>query len=373
MFVIKQDTVIDTHTNKSVLFFDLRSGSVSATYCMLTPMPAVIFSETQYVPFGRIADTSTFIKESLRILSSVAESSLMYLIRNNMPIPETVNILYTSPWFESNIVKKTTSNDAGHTMTVDMFSEYKEDTYNQLRTLIKTDSRIIEIQHLVTTLNGYIVNKPIGKQYKKSTTSSYASTINATLYSHIEETIARHFPHRKIAHHTLPITMSRALHHIKPGYTGHLVIIHGEATDVCRFKQGHLMNHESFPHGSHVALKKLSGDSLSKEMYSLIGTKKVLPTKLGVQKNIIHATYQEWATFLNTSIRKDTSTIHSNFLIVSEDSVACTYAKEALIKSNTGATVDILDKGHCIGHGIEVNSLSQDTHTLSLIETFTLI
>jgi len=248
---------------KVVAIFDVGSGSVGGALTRIptdkTKVPTILKSFRTEVAYHEELDFDIFLKDMLKALSSTAEK----LYQSKICAPDEILCVLASPWYlsETRTIKMT--KDKPFVFTSKLADDMLDRELASIRNLYKekysntkSEPEIIEQQVMGVSLNGYLVDQPLGMHSRSAEMNMAISMSPKSALDAIREILSQTFHH-------IPITFSsfvlssyiavRDRYVVPDSYL--LLDIGGEITDVAIITKGVLKASISFPFGRQTFFK----------------------------------------------------------------------------------------------------------------------
>ena len=335
----------------NILFLIIRSGNITG---LLSSRDSNGISEyheiKKNIVFDNTKEHKSFDSETYKVLEEIIEASINKNL--NLPLPDKVVCIYSSPWFVSQI------------------SEYslpvikKGFSYSSLKELASDaadlDDDVVLIEQNVESiiLNGYKTNKPEGQKYTEGSSTFITSWILSDTKKGIESVIHKVLNDREIQHMTLPRIINTVVGSHNPSY--HLIDIHGECTDIINVQEDNIDNIGSIPIGVHHLVRSIQKDGQDyhnayEELGHIISDIKD-PIDNRVEKEKIMQTLFLWSEALD---KIPDFRANNNIILLSQNNTDKLF-KDAL-NNNHGdhnSEVMILDKGYFNSEGSSLDLTS---------------
>jgi len=315
----------------NTLFLIIRSGSVTGllSYYDKSEIPQFIEIKKDII-FDNNLKYKNFDKESYKVLEEV----MFQLIKPDIPLPEKTIIIYSSPWFNSQISEYEIPNSS------------KGFKYKNLDSVLKDASDLDDNVFLINqrvesiSLNGYRTNSPEGKKYEEGSVTLLTSWMDKTIKDKFESVIKRFLNDREIEHITLPSVLNTVISSHNPSY--HILDIHGESTDIINIQDDSIDSTGSIPFGVHHLIRSIKKDSQGyvesyEEFLHIIKNIKD-PIVHREEKDKIKKGLLNWAEMLSNV---PDFTDNNNIILLSQNNTDKLY-KDALENSNGGHNTNIM-------------------------------
>jgi hypothetical protein len=253
----------DTPKERLVAIFDIGSDSVGGALTKVPvdgqAIPTIIKSVRTDVAFREEINFSMLFKDMITALGTTADS----LYDGKVGVPEKIICVLASPWYlsETRVIKM--ARDKSFLFTDRIADELLQKEITGLNDLylnkyggIKSAPEMIEHHISGVSLNGYIVDDPIGKRSKSIEMNMIISLSPKTCLDKIREVLMKTFPHLKVEFSSFMVDSYLAVRDRYAASDSYLLLdVGGEVTDVAIISKGGLKASLSFPFGKKEFFK----------------------------------------------------------------------------------------------------------------------
>lgn len=248
---------------KIVAIFDIGSDSVGGAIVSIpvdgNGLPLILKTVRTNIKVRESFNFDIFMKDMLSALSSTAEA----LYHTKSGAPHEIHCVLASPWYisltrsvkmsrdKSFIFNKKLANELIQKEILTLDQNFKE-KYGEN----KSTPQIIEKHTLSVSLNGYLIDDPLGRKCKALEMDMTISASPSLCLDKIKETLSKTFHHINVGFSTFTVDTYLAIRdkYITPdSYL--LLDISGEITDVGIVTKGVLKSVLSFPFGKRTFYK----------------------------------------------------------------------------------------------------------------------
>lgn len=251
---------------KLVAIFDIGSGSVGGALVKIpkdgVSLPTIVKSTRTDIVTRKEIDFDLFLKDMILALGFASRS----LYQSKLGAPDEIVCTLASPWYisETRLIKmskehsflfsKKTIDDLAQKEIASLDALYKG-KYGDVESV----PEVIEHPILGISLNGYLVDDPIGKKTRSIEMNMVISLSPKMCLDQIRETLSKSFHHTPVSFSSF--IMSSYIS-VRDRYMNHdsylLMDIGGEITDVAIISKGILKDSLSFPYGRKSLLRDIS-------------------------------------------------------------------------------------------------------------------
>ena len=267
---------------KLVAIFDIGSGSVGGALVKMPSLkdsiPIIIRSTRTDIVTRKELDFDVFLKDMILALGFASKA----LYNSKIGAPDEIICVLASPWYvtETRIIKMSKEHSFNFTKKIvdellnkeiGAFNEMYKSKYGD----VESAPEVIEHPILGVSLNGYIVDEPIGKKTRSVEMNMLISLAPKICLDKIRETLGMTFHNDNI---TFSSFMMNSFLAVRDRYMNHdsylLLDIGGEITDIAIVSKGILKESLSFPYGRKSLLRDISNKLKmelrdAKEIFSL--------------------------------------------------------------------------------------------------------
>lgn len=248
---------------KIVAIFDIGSGSVGGAITRISldgkTIPTIIKSVRTDVAYHDELDFNIFLEDMLKALGTTADA----LYKSKLGAPDEIVCVLASPWYlsETRIIKMTREHSFEFTSKLaDELLEKEisalDASYKNKYGTTKSAPEVIEHHVMGVSLNGYLVDEPLGKRSRSVEMHMVISMSPKYALDKIRKTLAGTFHHIPVSFSSFVLSSFLAVRdrYIVPdSYL--LLDIGGEITDVAIITKGILKASLSFPFGKRTFFK----------------------------------------------------------------------------------------------------------------------
>jgi len=294
---------------KRELFIDIRSGSVGGALVESSPKgKEIVFSLRESVPIQARFDAKRQESSVIQSLRGLLEK---IKINGKARPPSIIHITLGTPWHISQTRSIVHSADIpveyDDSLVRQLFAEeevaFKEEHPD-------TGFEFIERKILAVYLNGYLVNKPLGKLAKETRLSFYLSSANTNLIKSLKKQLNEYY-HQDISFHTFPLLSLVGSNEALAGKTNSYVLVdlEGEVSEVSYIKYGMGVETFSFPLGAHSIEREIARSfrttpTEARSVYEAFLMDAVTEKVNQVISNALTDTKIKWTTYLHDILEK---------------------------------------------------------------------
>ncbi len=249
--------IFSTKKEKLVAIFDIGSGSIGGAMVRVPldgkTIPKILKTVKNEIKIFEKFNFKRFIDEMSLTLNLTAS----HLYNKKIGAPDEIYCFLSSPWYisETNTIRMT--KDKPFIFTKNLANELIEKEISKLIEIYKekysTTNGTAEIMEQHTTsvsLNGYIVNEPLGMKCQTLEMNMVISLSPQICLDKIRETLSKTFHHTKISFSSFTLATFFAIRDKYIDQDSYLLIdISGEITDIGIVTNGILKATLSFPFG----------------------------------------------------------------------------------------------------------------------------
>ncbi len=257
-FMLKQ-----TKKERIVAIFDIGSGSVGGAIVRVPTdgkgIPTIIKSSRTEVIVREELDFKVFIEDMIKALEITAKA----LYEGKVGAPDDIVCVLASPWYlsETRVIKM--ARDHSFMFTKKIADELLEKEIITLNTSYeakygsaKSTPEIIEHHIMGVTLNGYLVDDPIGKRSRSVEMHMVISLSPKLCTDKIRKTLSNIFHHIPVSFSSFVMSSFLAVRDRYVVPDSYLLLdIGGEVTDVAIITKGIMKASLSFPFGKNTFFK----------------------------------------------------------------------------------------------------------------------
>ena len=246
-----------------VAIFDIGSGSVGGAITRIPAdgkeIPTIIKSARTEVPIREDLNFSVLLEDMLVALNATATS----LYEGKVGAPDEIVCVLASPWYlsETRIIKIAKERSFVFTRKLADESLNKEisalkSSYENKYGGVKSAPEVMEHHVMGISLNGYLVDDPIGKRSKSVEMHMFISLSPKSCLDKIRQTLSNTFHHMPISFSSFVMSSYLAVRDKYVTPESYLLLdIGGEVTDVAIISKGMLTASLSFPFGKNTFFK----------------------------------------------------------------------------------------------------------------------
>jgi hypothetical protein len=248
---------------KVVAIFDIGSGSVGGAITRVPTdgkgIPTIIKSARSEVVSREELDFKVFLDDMLNALSSTAKA----LYEGKVGAPDEIVCVLASPWYlsETRIVKM--AREHSFQFTSKLADELLQKEITSLNSLyekkygsMKSAPEVIEHHVMGVSLNGYLVDEPLGKRSRSVEMHMVISLSPRQALDKIRKTLSNTFHHIPVSFSSFVMSSYMAVREKYVTPESYLLLdIGGEITDVAIITKGVLKASLSFPFGKRTFFK----------------------------------------------------------------------------------------------------------------------
>lgn len=248
---------------KVIAIFDIGSGSIGGAIVRIPNtdkgMPTIIKSVRTDIAFHDELDFNLFLKDMLEALKNT--SKLLYDAK--LGAPDEIVCVLASPWYlsETRVVKMSREHSFAFTSSIADEMLQKEIAslnalYEKKYSGAKSSPEVIEHHVMGVSLNGYLVDEPIGMRSRSVEMHMVISMSPKLCLDKIRETISSTFHHIPVTFSSFSVCSYLAVREKYVTPDSYLLLdIGGEVTDVAIITRGILKASLSFPFGKRTFFK----------------------------------------------------------------------------------------------------------------------
>ncbi len=246
-----------------VAIFDIGSGSVGGAITRIPAdgkeIPTIIKSARTEVPIRDDLNFSVLLEDMLLALNATATS----LYEGKVGVPDEIVCVLASPWYlsETRIIKIAKEHSFVFTKKLADESLSKEisalkSSYENKYGGVKSAPEVMEHHVMGISLNGYLVDDPIGKRSKSVEMHMFISLSPKSCLDKIRQTLSNTFHEMPISFSSFVMSSYLAVRDKYVTPESYLLLdIGGEVTDVAIISKGMLTASLSFPFGKNTFFK----------------------------------------------------------------------------------------------------------------------
>ena len=246
-----------------VAIFDIGSGSVGGAITRIPAdgkeIPTIIKSARTEVPIREDLNFSVLLEDMLVALNATATS----LYEGKVGAPDEIVCVLASPWYlsETRIIKIAKERSFVFTRKLADESLNKEisalkSSYENKYGGVKSAPEVMEHHVMGISLNGYLVDDPIGKRSKSVEMHMFISLSPKSCLDKIRQTLSNTFHEMPISFSSFVMSSYLAVRDKYVTPESYLLLdIGGEVTDVAIISKGMLTASLSFPFGKNTFFK----------------------------------------------------------------------------------------------------------------------
>lgn len=250
---------------KLVAIFDIGSGSVGGAFVKIPAdsksLPTIISSTRVDIVERDNLDFDLFLKDMILALGFASRN----LYQNKLGAPDEIVCVLASPWYISETRLIRMSREHSFTFTKKIIDELLAKEITSLDAVYKskydgTDSLPQVIEHPIVgvSLNGYLVDDPIGKKTRSIEMNMIISMSPKMCLDKIKETISQNFHHTPISFSSFVVASYISVRDRYMNHDSYLLLdIGGEVTDVGIVSKGILKDSLSFPYGRKTLFRDI--------------------------------------------------------------------------------------------------------------------
>jgi hypothetical protein len=246
-----------------VAIFDIGSGSVGGAITRIPSdvkdIPTIIKSARTEVPVRDELKFDVLLEDMLVALNATATS----LYEGKVGAPDEIVCVLASPWYvsETRIIK--IDRDHSFVFTKKIADEALQKEISALKSVYdnkyantKSVPEVIENHVMGVSLNGYLVDEPIGKKSKSIEMHMVISLSPKVCLDKIRKTLSNTFHHMPVSFSSFVMSSYLAVRDKYVVPESYLLLdIGGEVTDVAIINRGVLKASLSFPFGKNTFFK----------------------------------------------------------------------------------------------------------------------
>lgn len=246
-----------------VAIFDIGSGSIGGAITRIPSngktIPTIIKSVRNDIAFHDELDFNIFLKDMLSALKKTTDS----LYDAKLGAPDEIVCVLASPWYlsETRVIKM--SREHSFVFTNKLADEMLEKEITSLNSIYekkyggaKSTPEVVEHHVMGVSLNGYLVNEPIGMHSRSVEMHMVISLSPKSCLDEIRDTISKTFHHIPVSFASFAVCSYLAVREKYVTPDSYLLLdIGGEVTDVSIITKGILKASLSFPFGKRTFFK----------------------------------------------------------------------------------------------------------------------
>lgn len=248
---------------KNIIVFDIGSGSVGGAIVKLSPdgnsVPTIIKSVRHDINFQNELDFDLFLNDMLKALNKTADE----LYKSKIGSPSGIYCVLASPWYISETRTIKMSKESSFVFTSKIADSLVEkeiqslsEIYNKKYGGVNSLPEVIEHLTMGVTLNGYLVDEPLGIKSKSVEMKMIISLAPSICLDKIKKTLFKTFHTRNVSFSSFATSSFLAIRDKYINSDSYLMIdISGEITDIS-IVNNHILNTTiSFPFGKKAFFK----------------------------------------------------------------------------------------------------------------------
>jgi len=269
-----------TNSIKEEIIFVLGSASATVMYkAVRGELKVTQFVQQKSFRHSRITQTDHFVQEALDTIDFLAKIALEEIVQKSLKIPQSITVYYAGPWSDVQIgnIEESFTNTRLFTQKSyeNVLGKLDEKCEQLIQSAVthekenENDLLICNKECISIALNGYVIKNPVGKHYNTVSGVGIIATIEKMLQNKIEHVLARHFSDRPVQHKAIVADIIRKQLTQSYNFTGIIIHIGGELTDLFIFRQGKIIKYAQIQLGSRAN----QPDSLVHKIVSEISNK----------------------------------------------------------------------------------------------------
>lgn len=327
------------------LVIDIGSESIGAAFVeqLSDNKPYIIDTERHLIPFQEKINIKRFIelmKETLEITINELKN------RNVGIVPSSCLITLASPWHASQTRVIHINSKDNFLITKDGLSEMLNNEAQAFMSEntkegVMTNNSIIESHIIQVKINGYSLEKPIGRKTNNIELFMHITSSPDTIICSLEEILKKNWPNIKVVFHSFMFSLYNTIKDKFDKSSSFLIIdIAGEVTDVTLVRNNVLLESISFPLGYRSFLRRVASQlSLEPEnAYSEIklwNKQKMSKERSDQIAEIFEKMTSDWLILFSASLKKMTEVniLPRTIYLVSDDEYDTAFANAIFDKS----------------------------------------
>ena len=251
---------------KLVAIFDIGSGSVGGALVKMPAdgksLPIILKSSRTDIVTRKELDFDLFLKDMILALGFASRS----IYESKLGAPDEIVCVLASPWYVTETRTIKMSKEHSFVFSKKVVDELLEKEMASLSILYKNKYADVEsapevIEHpiLGVSLNGYLVDDPLGKKTRSIEMNMVISLSPKSCLDQIRETISKNFHHTPLSFSSFMIASYVSVRDRYMNHDSYLLLdVSGEITDIAIISKGILKDSLSFPYGRKSLLRDIS-------------------------------------------------------------------------------------------------------------------
>ena len=296
-----------------IAVIDLASASVGGMLIKKTEGkdPHIISSKRISINFLMDVDFQAFWRCAANALNQVSEQ----LLKDYPQGPDKILCILSHIWIvsQTRIVKINKENPMEVTKEfLDKLVKNEIETFKMQAPGITSDASagldLVEYAIMRTSLNGYQVEKPIGKKAKRFSLYLHVSLVDKAIKEPLKDIFLKNFGNVDLFFHSTPFVVFNVLKNIINTEEGFLFIdIGGETSDISLVRRNILEETFSFPRGKNFLIRKMASEfkTFVDDAVSIINSYNQNRLEKGAQQKaqlVIQQAKKEWCSYMEKAL-----------------------------------------------------------------------
>ncbi|MFZ2620919.1 MAG: hypothetical protein WAX85_02640 [Minisyncoccia bacterium] len=307
------------------LLIDIGNGSIGGAFVLFKErsVPKILYNVR--LPFAIVDSIDS--SKLLSNMESLLEETLSNLFKKSLLHKDweegskkisSVLVSFSSPWFISKTKNIHIKEDKPFIISrkfLDNILEKEERSFKGelIEGKASMDQfNIIEKSIVHTKINGYALDKSIGKKTDTFDLTVYMGVIPVTVYNKVNTKISEyiHIPPEKIIIHTFPLISFTVLRDIYPDSDDFMIMdVTGEVTELTLVKDNSITQTISFPSGRNFVIRQIAKTfnvppEIAESTLHLFNSNKTDESTSEMMKEILTNIEKEWAIYFEDTLLK---------------------------------------------------------------------
>lgn len=348
---------LSERNNEVSLLVDIGNGSITASLVLFLDNKKPKFLYTTKSSFVVLEKPNA--AELVDSMNRILDETLNTLVKdgfgnkywsNKSKMVSRALVCFSSPWFIPKIKHIQIQRDSAFVITNDFLEDILSKEEKVFREELKKDFEVIEKSIVNIKINGYVLDKTIGKRARNFDAFLSMSVVSGSFIRKIRSIISKHthISENNITSHTFPLvsfSVARDVFSNNPDFV--LMDVTGEVTDLTLVQNDTIVGTSTFPSGRNYIIRQISKQfntsyELSESTLRLYIAKKLDEDSIEKIEKILIEIEKEWAIYFENALLELSPhmLLPSKFYITSETDVSDVY-KDFMTLSKTDATATI--------------------------------
>lgn len=305
--------------------FNIESKGISGSLVKYSKdaLPTIVYSATDYFSSKNMLDIPNLTED----MAQVFDALLLDIIKNGFSDKAggerldgkigSVVVTFSSPWFFQKTKNIEVLSDQEFIVTENFLKKVTNDEVLKFSSEIKklnddpeTDYEVVEKSILNIKINGYVINKVIGKRANSMNAFLCMSIVSSNAISKIKEVVLKHthLSKENIVFHTQPLVTFSVARDLFTDYDSFMTMsIGSDYTDMSLISSGVLTKTASFPSGTNSIVKQIAKElsvpnELAESSLNLYLLKKLDDESSKKVQTVLVSFEKEWSIYFEKAI-----------------------------------------------------------------------